>query len=276
MTAVLPLISPEKGAQLGFVAQGMLLVVSGVYYPVEVLPAVDAVARDDLARDLRARGDPRRDPRRRRRLSSMWPQIWPLLVIGAASHPARARDLQPRRGVREAPRQAEAVGMTTIRPARVATADLHAYVELWNTVTPDEASTVEQQRKRRERDRRRLYVVAEHERRDRRLRVRGAVEHAGSRLPRTAGAARSPAARASGAALLRELAAHLATLEFVSMSSHVDGADPRLARLRRATRVRGGRPAGRAGEGHRRGAGRRRLPTASRSPRWPSVPSFYG
>jgi ABC-2 type transport system permease protein len=38
MTAVLPLISPEKGAQLGFVAQGLLLVVSGVYYPVEVLP----------------------------------------------------------------------------------------------------------------------------------------------------------------------------------------------------------------------------------------------
>ena len=38
MTAVLPLISPEKGAQLGFVAQGILLVVSGVYYPVEVLP----------------------------------------------------------------------------------------------------------------------------------------------------------------------------------------------------------------------------------------------
>ena len=38
MTAVLPLISPEKGAQLVFVAQGMLLVVSGVYYPVSVLP----------------------------------------------------------------------------------------------------------------------------------------------------------------------------------------------------------------------------------------------
>jgi ABC-2 type transport system permease protein len=38
MTAVLPLISPEKGSQLGFVAQGVLLVVSGVYYPVDVLP----------------------------------------------------------------------------------------------------------------------------------------------------------------------------------------------------------------------------------------------
>jgi ABC-2 type transport system permease protein len=39
MTAVLPLISPEKGTQLGFIAQGLLLVVSGVYYSIEVLPA---------------------------------------------------------------------------------------------------------------------------------------------------------------------------------------------------------------------------------------------
>ena len=38
MVSVLPLISPEKGTQLGFVAQGTLLVVSGVYYPVSVLP----------------------------------------------------------------------------------------------------------------------------------------------------------------------------------------------------------------------------------------------
>ncbi|MBA2358795.1 MAG: ABC transporter permease, partial [Actinobacteria bacterium] len=38
MTAVLPLISPEKGTQLGFIAQGLMLVVSGVYYDVSVLP----------------------------------------------------------------------------------------------------------------------------------------------------------------------------------------------------------------------------------------------
>jgi ABC-2 type transport system permease protein len=38
MTAVLPLISPEKGTQLGFIAQGMLLVVSGIYYEVDILP----------------------------------------------------------------------------------------------------------------------------------------------------------------------------------------------------------------------------------------------
>jgi ABC-2 type transport system permease protein len=55
MTAVLPLISPEKGAQLGFVAQGVLLVVSGVYYPVDVLPgwmqAVAAVSPATYALD---------------------------------------------------------------------------------------------------------------------------------------------------------------------------------------------------------------------------------
>ena len=56
VTAVLPLISPEKGAQLGFVAQGMLLVVSGVYYPVSVMPELDGVAGQAVARDLRAGG----------------------------------------------------------------------------------------------------------------------------------------------------------------------------------------------------------------------------
>ncbi len=36
--AVLPLLSPERGIQMVFVAQSLLLLVSGVYYPVEVLP----------------------------------------------------------------------------------------------------------------------------------------------------------------------------------------------------------------------------------------------
>ena len=59
MTAVLPLISPEKGTQLGFVAQGLMLVVSGVYYPVERAAGVDAVDREDLAGDVRAARHPR-------------------------------------------------------------------------------------------------------------------------------------------------------------------------------------------------------------------------
>jgi ABC-2 type transport system permease protein len=86
MTAVLPLISPEKGMQLGFVAQGVMLVVSGVYYPVSVLPqwmqAIAAISpatyalRGARAAILDGAG-----------LSSMWGEIWPLLVIGAVSVP---------------------------------------------------------------------------------------------------------------------------------------------------------------------------------------------
>jgi ABC-2 type transport system permease protein len=39
MAAVLPLMSPERGAEATNIFQGILLLVSGVYYPVEVLPA---------------------------------------------------------------------------------------------------------------------------------------------------------------------------------------------------------------------------------------------
>jgi ABC-2 type transport system permease protein len=86
MTAVLPLISPEKGTQLGFIAQGLLLVVSGVYYSVEVLPqwmqwlATISPATYALegtrAAILEGAG-----------LDELWGDVWPLLVIGAVSIP---------------------------------------------------------------------------------------------------------------------------------------------------------------------------------------------
>src|SRR6266480_5952300 len=38
MAAVLPVMSPERGAEATHIFQGSLLLVSGVYYPVEVLP----------------------------------------------------------------------------------------------------------------------------------------------------------------------------------------------------------------------------------------------
>ena len=38
MAAALPVMSPERGAEATHIFQGMLLLVSGVYYPVEVLP----------------------------------------------------------------------------------------------------------------------------------------------------------------------------------------------------------------------------------------------
>jgi ABC-2 type transport system permease protein len=86
MTAVLPLISPEKGTQLGFVAQGLLLVVSGVYYPVSVLPGwMQALAKISPAtyalRGCRAAIIDGAG------LSSLWTEIWALLVIGAVSVP---------------------------------------------------------------------------------------------------------------------------------------------------------------------------------------------
>ena len=84
MTAVLPLISPEKGTQLGFVAQGLMLVVSGVYYPVSVLPHwMQWIAKISPA-TYALRGN------REQILSGAglaWADVWPLLIIGAFSIP---------------------------------------------------------------------------------------------------------------------------------------------------------------------------------------------
>ena len=86
MTAVLPLISPEKGTQLGFVAQGLLLVVSGVYYPVSVLPqwmqALSVISpatyalRGCRAAIINGAG-----------LTDLRTEIWALFLIGAISVP---------------------------------------------------------------------------------------------------------------------------------------------------------------------------------------------
>src|SRR2546422_1696336 len=86
MTAVLPLISPEKGTQLGFVAQGLLLVVSGVYYPVSVLPGwMQALAKISPA-TYALRGC-RNAILEGAGITDLWRDIWPLLVIGAVSVP---------------------------------------------------------------------------------------------------------------------------------------------------------------------------------------------
>jgi ABC-2 type transport system permease protein len=87
MTAVLPLISPEKGTQLGFIAQGLLLVVSGVYYPVSILPqwmqwlSVISPATYTLEGCRKAIIDGAGP-------AAVWGDIWPLLVIGTLAIPA--------------------------------------------------------------------------------------------------------------------------------------------------------------------------------------------
>jgi ABC-2 type transport system permease protein len=86
MTAVLPLISPEKGTQLGFIAQGILLVVSGVYYPVDVLPGwMQAVATISPA--TYALEGMRASILDGAGLGDLWHDIWPLIVIGLVSVP---------------------------------------------------------------------------------------------------------------------------------------------------------------------------------------------
>ena len=86
VTAVLPLISPEKGAQLGFIAQGFLLVVSGVYYPVTVLPqwmqSLSTISPATYA--LRGIRGAVLDGHG---LGTSWSDIWPLLVLGALAIP---------------------------------------------------------------------------------------------------------------------------------------------------------------------------------------------
>jgi ABC-2 type transport system permease protein len=86
MTAVLPLVSPEKGTQLGFIAQGLLLVISGVYYPVSVLPqwmqwlSVVSPATYTLEGARKAILDGAG-------VSAVWGDLWPLVLIGAIAVP---------------------------------------------------------------------------------------------------------------------------------------------------------------------------------------------
>ena len=84
MTSVLPLISPEKGAQLGFVCQGVMLVVSGVYYPVSVMPEwMQWIAKISPAtyalrgcRNSIIYGT-----------GMVWADVWPLLIIAVLATP---------------------------------------------------------------------------------------------------------------------------------------------------------------------------------------------
>jgi ABC-2 type transport system permease protein len=86
MTAVLPLISPEKGTQFGYVAQGLMLVVSGVYYPVSVLPAFMQWLSKFSPATYALRGE-RSAILDGASVSAVWGDIWPMVIIGVISVP---------------------------------------------------------------------------------------------------------------------------------------------------------------------------------------------
>jgi ABC-2 type transport system permease protein len=81
VAAVLPLLSPEKGQQVSYIVSSVLLLVSGVYYEVDVLPEwMQAIAtvspvtyalQGTRAALLEGAG-----------LAGLWGSIWPLLIMG--------------------------------------------------------------------------------------------------------------------------------------------------------------------------------------------------
>jgi ABC-2 type transport system permease protein len=86
MTAVLPLISPEKGTQFGYVGQGLMLVVSGVYYPVSVLPEFMQWIATISPATYALRGV-RHAILDGASVAALWGDIWPMLIIGVVCVP---------------------------------------------------------------------------------------------------------------------------------------------------------------------------------------------
>src|SRR4030042_498831 len=86
MGSVLPLLFPERGSQMTHVIIALLLLVSGVYYPVEVLP--------ELLQKLSVFSPATYvlDGTRRALLEGiatqqLWQYIWPTLLMGVAAIP---------------------------------------------------------------------------------------------------------------------------------------------------------------------------------------------
>ncbi len=79
--AVMPLLSPEKGQQVTFIFGSALLLVSGVYYSIDVLPGwMQALAKfSPVTYALRGIRAALLDGAS---MSTLWGSIWPLLIIG--------------------------------------------------------------------------------------------------------------------------------------------------------------------------------------------------
>jgi ABC-2 type transport system permease protein len=86
MASILPLLFPERGAQMTHIVIALLLLVSGVYYPVSVLPQSlqtlsvfsPATYVLDGARGALLEGTA---------TAALWQFIWPVLLMGAAAIP---------------------------------------------------------------------------------------------------------------------------------------------------------------------------------------------
>jgi ABC-2 type transport system permease protein len=86
VAAVMPLLSPEKGQQVTYIVSALLLLVSGVYYPVKVLPDWMQVIAQYSPVTYALEGS-RAALQDGVGLSQLWSSIWPLLVMGAVFVP---------------------------------------------------------------------------------------------------------------------------------------------------------------------------------------------
>lgn len=86
VAAVLPLLFPERGAEMTFVISGILLLVSGVYYPVSILPGwmQPAATLSPATYVLVGMREAILDGAG---VAALGGTLWPLLAIGAASIP---------------------------------------------------------------------------------------------------------------------------------------------------------------------------------------------
>jgi ABC-2 type transport system permease protein len=89
-SAVFPLLWTEKGLQMAYIVQAVVLLVSGVYYETSILPAWMQVLSfvspaTYVIRGMRAALLDGAD------LAAVWPNLWPALLVGAISIPLGMR-----------------------------------------------------------------------------------------------------------------------------------------------------------------------------------------
>jgi len=86
MAAVLPLLYVERGAQMTFVLQSLLLLVSGVYYSIDILPGwMQVISRFSPATYIL--DGVRAGLLDGTSVTSLWADVWPLLVMGVVLIP---------------------------------------------------------------------------------------------------------------------------------------------------------------------------------------------
>ena len=89
-SAVFPLLWTEKGLQMAYIVQAVVLLVSGVYYETTILPAWMQVLSfispaTYVIRGMRAALLDGAD------VAAVWPNLWPALLVGAVSIPLGLR-----------------------------------------------------------------------------------------------------------------------------------------------------------------------------------------